>query len=213
MFSSQIIDDMIYSFGTGVPMWAAHEDPMLRAHANGRGLGTGYAENPWGLICLGLVMVAIHEAHSNFAYRPVHAPFLYRHVNSAHRKAVNPSPWSSLSMHPAEHHIFFSGSLIHFIVPSLTLLAIYRRHVDGLGAVVGHIGFSKMVVGDKTAMDPHAHARYLHHKYFEVNYDGGLIPWGKRSGTRRDGTEEGDALMRERLRFRREKSPAGMCTS
>ena len=74
---------------------------------------------------------------------------------------------------------------------------------------VGHIGFDKMVVGDEKAMDTHAYAHYLHHKHFEVNYADGMVPWDKWAGTWHDGTEEGDALMRERLKLRREKSGAG----
>ncbi|MDE2914552.1 MAG: sterol desaturase family protein [Paracoccaceae bacterium] len=208
MFSSQNIDNMIRTFGTGVPMWTAYEVLMLWAYANGWGFWTTFADNPWGLIGLGLVMVVIHEAHFYFTHRMIHSPFLYKHVHSVHHKAVNPSPWSSLSMHPVEHLIYFSGSLIHFIVPSHPLLAIYHLHIAGLGAVIGHIGFDKMVVSDEKAMNTHAYAHYLHHKYFEVNYADGLVPWDKWAGTWHDGTEEADARMRERLKLRRERSMA-----
>lgn len=210
MFSSQNVDNMIRSFGTGVPMWTAYEVLLLWSWANGWGLWTTFAGNPWGLVCLGLVMVVIHEAHFFFTHRMIHSPLLYKHVHSVHHNSVNPSPWSSLSMHPVEHLIYFSGSLIHLIVPSHPLLAIYHLHIAGLGAVIGHIGFDKMVLDDERekAMDTHAYAHYLHHKYFEVNYADGLVPWDKWFGTWHDGTEEADIRMRERLKMRRGKSAA-----
>ena len=208
MFSSQNIDNMIRSFGTGVPMWTAYEVLLLWTYANGWGPWTAFSENPWGLICLGLAMVMIHEAHFFFTHRMIHIPFLYKHVHSVHHKAVNPSPWSSLSMHPVEHLIYFSGSLIHLLVPSHPLLVIYHLHIAGLGAIVGHIGFDKMVFDKDRSMDTHAYAHYLHHKYFDVNYADGLIPWDKWFGTWHDGTEQADALLRERQSRRRKKSAA-----
>ena len=208
MFSSQNIDNMIRSFGTGVPMWTAYEVLILWCYANGWGPWATFAENPWGLALLGLIMIVIHETHFYFTHRLIHTPFLYRHVHSVHHNSVNPSPWSSLSMHPVEHLIYFSGSLIHLLVPSHPLLAIYHLHIAGLGAVIGHIGFDKIVAGDEKAIDTHAYAHYLHHKYFEVNYADGLIPWDKWTGTWHDGTEQGDALMQARLKRRRQRSAA-----
>ena len=55
-------------------------------------------------------------------------------------------------------------------------------------------------------MDTHAFAHYLHHKYFEVNYSDGLLPLDKWFGTWHDGTERGDALMRARMKKRRDRS-------
>ena len=206
MFSSQNIDNIIRALGTGVPIWTAYEVLLLWAYANGWGMWTTFAENPWGLIALGLVMIVIHETHFYHTHRLIHIPFLYKYVHSVHHKAVNPSPWSSLSMHPVEHLIYFSGSLIHLIVPSHPLLVLYHLHIAGFGAIVGHVGFDKMVVGDKTAMNTHAYAHYLHHKYFEVNYADGMLPWDKWAGTWHDGSEEADIRMRERLKLRRKET-------
>ncbi len=210
MFSSQNIDNMIRALGTGVPIWTAYEVLLLWAYANGWGMWTTFAENPWALILLGLVMLMIHETHFYHTHRLIHAPFLYKHVHSVHHKAVNPSPWSSLSMHPVEHLIYFSGALIHLIVPSHPLLVLYHLHVAGFGAIVGHIGFDKIVVGDKQAMNTAAYPHYLHHKYFEVNYADGMIPWDKWAGTWHDGTEEADTRMRERLKLRRKETEKAM---
>ncbi|MDE0530912.1 MAG: sterol desaturase family protein [Albidovulum sp.] len=203
MFSSQSIDNMIRTFGTGVPIWTAYEILILWAYANGWGAWTTLADNPVWLILLGLLILVIHEFHFYTTHRMIHIPVLYKYVHSVHHKAVNPSPWSSLSMHPIEHLIYFSGSLIHLIVPSHPLIALYHLHVAGFGAVVGHVGFDKIVAGKESAMDTHSFAHYLHHKYFEVNYSDGLIPLDKLFGTWHDGTEKGDELMNARMKKRR----------
>lgn len=108
-------------------------------------------------------------------------------------------------MHPVEHLLYWSDALIHLILPSHPLLVLYNLHITGTGAVVGHIGFDKIVGGDDKALDTHAFAHYLHHKYFEVNYADGGIPIDQWFGTWHDGTKEADERMKARLKERREK--------
>jgi sterol desaturase/sphingolipid hydroxylase (fatty acid hydroxylase superfamily) len=199
VFSSQNIDNMLRTFASGVPIWTAYEVMILWAFSNGWGPWTTFGDNPAWLICFGLVIPIIHEFHFYCIHRLIHVPVLYRWVHTVHHNSVNPSPWSSLSMHPVEHLLYFSGSLIHLIVPSHPLLALYHLHITGFGAVVGHVGFDKVVVGDDGAIDTHAYAHYLHHKYFEVNYADGAIPLDKWFGTWHDGTKAGDALMNARM--------------
>jgi sterol desaturase/sphingolipid hydroxylase (fatty acid hydroxylase superfamily) len=204
MFSNQNIDNMIRSFGTGVPMWTAYEVIILWVFANGWVPWLSFSENPVWLACFGLVIPVIHEFHFYCIHRVIHVPVLYKWIHSVHHNSVNPSPWSSLSMHPIEHLFYFSGSLIHLVLPSHPLLALYHLHITGFGAVVGHIGFDKIVVGDEAAMDTHTFAHYLHHKYFEVNYADGLVPLDRLFGTWHDGSKEGDAFMSARMDKKRE---------
>jgi sterol desaturase/sphingolipid hydroxylase (fatty acid hydroxylase superfamily) len=84
-------------------------------------------------------------------------------------------------------------ALWHLVIPSNSILALFELHIAGLGAVNGHIGFEKLEITEDSALDSHAYAHYLHHKYFEVNY--GLIPLDRWFGTWHDGTKGGDALM------------------
>jgi sterol desaturase/sphingolipid hydroxylase (fatty acid hydroxylase superfamily) len=93
-------------------------------------------------------------------------------------------------------------------MPSHPLLALYHLHISGIGAVVGHIGFDKIVIGDKHAMDSHTYAHYLHHKYFEVNYGDGLVPLDRLFGTAHDGSGEADDRMNARLQARAAKLAA-----
>jgi len=198
MFGSQNVDSLIRGFGTGVPIWTAFEILVLWTSSNGYGFWVSFADHPYYLVALFILSPVIHELHFFAIHRLIHTPFLYKWVHSVHHNSVNPSPFSSLSMHPVEHLLYFATVAYHFILPSNPLLAIYQLHMAGFGAVVGHVGFDKIEFGDNKAVDTHAYAHYLHHKYFEVNYADGLIPLDKWFGTWHDGTKEGEALMQAR---------------
>ena len=160
------------------------------------------------LIALGLLIPAFHEAHFYVIHRLIHTPFLYKWVHSVHHNSANPSPWSSLSMHPVELLLYFSDVLIHLVLPSHPMLMLYHLQVTGTGAVVGHIGFDKIEVGD-TAADSHAYAHSLHHKHFEVNYADGLMPFDRIFGSWHDGSPAGEAQMDARYQRKKAKLDAG----
>jgi sterol desaturase/sphingolipid hydroxylase (fatty acid hydroxylase superfamily) len=209
MFKSQNIDNMIRCFGTGVPIWTAYEVGMLYAWANGWGPWVTFGEHPWLLVLLWLVIPLFHEAHFYCIHRLIHVPVLYKYIHSVHHNSANPSPWSSLSMHPVEHLLYFSDVLIHLVLPSHPLLVLYHLQVTGTGAVVGHIGFDKIEVGTGTAVGAHAYSHYLHHKYFEVNYSDGLVPFDSWFGTFHDGTKAGEARMDARFEAKKARMNAG----
>lgn len=210
MFGSQNIDNVIRTFATGVPIWTAYEILMLHLWATGWGPWATFQDNPWALVTLGLVIPVIHEAHFYAIHWLIHQGPLYRWVHAVHHNSVNPSPWSSLSMHPVEHLLYWSDILIHLVLPSHPLLVLYHLQVTGTGAVVGHIGFDKIETGPAKAINSHAYAHYLHHKYFEVNYSDGLLPFDRLFGTWHDGTKAGDAQMK--ARFERKKVRAATKT-
>ena len=208
MFQSQTIDSLIWGFGSGVPIWTAWEVLALWAWANDIGPWVGLSEHPVYLFCLWLVLPVIHEFHFFLIHRLIHTPFLYKWVHSVHHNSVNPSPWSSLSMHPVEHLLYFATVAYHFILPSHPLLVIYQLHFAGFGAVVGHIGFDKIEVTEDKGVDSHAFTHYLHHKYFEVSYGDGLIPLDKWFGTWHDGSKAGDERMNARYAARKARANA-----
>ena len=213
MFKSQNIDNMIRTFGTGLPIWTAYEVLGLWCFANGYGPWATFADHPIWLAVFGLFIPIIHEVHFYCIHRLIHVPFLYKYVHSVHHHSVNPSPWSSLSMHPIEHLLYWSDSLIHLIVPSHPLLLLYHLHVTGTGAVVGHVGFDKIVTGNDSGIDTHAFTHYLHHKYFEVNYSEGNIPLDKWFCTWHDGTAQGEASMDARFQKKRARMNANTTSS
>ncbi len=193
MFKSQNIDNIIRSFGTGVPIWTAYEVFGLWAYANGWGMMGTFAEYPVWFVIFWLLLPFYHEFHFYCIHRLIHVPILYKYIHSVHHNSINPSPWSSLSMHPVEHLLYWSDSLIHLILPSHPLLFLYGLHITGTGAVVGHIGFDKIEVGKESGVDTHAYAHYLHHKYFEVNYADGTTSLDRLFGTWHDGSKEAQA--------------------
>ncbi len=85
---------------------------MLWAYANGYAPWLDFAENPWTLAFVALVVPIIHEFHFFCIHRLIHTPLLYKWVHSVHHNSVNPSPWSSLSMHPVEHLLYFGNGLL-----------------------------------------------------------------------------------------------------
>lgn len=198
-FGSQNVEGMLRSLGTGVPIWTAYQCLLGWMAANGYALTVTFTAHPLYLLALGLCVPAWHEFHFYCVHRLIHVPVLYKYIHAVHHNSVNPSPWSSLSMHPLEQALYFSSCLIHLVIPSNPIVALYGLHYAGLGAVVGHIGFDKIEMGE-AALDTHAFTHYLHHKYFEVNYGDGLMPLDKLFGSWHDGTAEGDALMQARFK-------------
>ena len=207
-FKSQNIDNFMRSFLVGIPIWTAVEVLMLWAWANGvHAFGwLDWSEHPVWLALLVLLVPAIHEIHFFCIHRLSHWGPLYRHVHSVHHNSINPSPWSSLSMHPVEHLLYFGEIFWHLVIPSNPVVMLFNSHAVGYGAINGHIGFDKLELGGERALDSHAYAHYLHHKYFEVNYGAdGIIPLDKWFGYWHDGSKEADARMKERFRKKKER--------
>ena len=204
-FKSQNIDNFLRGFLSGVPIWTATQVIALWAFANGYVPWLSWADNWLALGLLALVVPVIHEFHFYCIHRLIHTPFLYKWVHSVHHNSVNPSPWSSLSMHPVEHLLYFSTTFYHLIIPSHPLIALYQLHYAGFGAIPGHIGFDKIEISQERTIDSHAYIHYLHHKYFEVNYGDGLIPIDKWTGTFHDGSAAGEQQMKERYRKKKER--------
>ena len=75
--------------------------------------------------------------------------------------------------------------------------------------MIGHVGFDRVEAGESGLVDTHAYAHYLHHKHFEVNYADGTLPLDKWLGTWHDGTPEGDRIMQERFKKKRDRRNDG----
>jgi sterol desaturase/sphingolipid hydroxylase (fatty acid hydroxylase superfamily) len=208
-FKSQNIDNFLRTYLFGIPMWTLVEVLMLWAFANGYVPWLAWADNPYWLAVLILAAPVIHDVHFFLIHRAIHWGPLYRWIHSIHHNSINPSPWSSLSMHPVETFVYHGVALWHLVIPSNPVVALFQLHIAGFGALNGHIGFDKLEISDDRALDSHAYTLYLHHKYFEVNYGGdGLVPLDKWFGTWHDGSKEGDARMEERFRKKRERMNA-----
>ena len=207
-FQSQNIDNFIRTIFITVPLWTVVEFVMLWAYANSWAIWL-----PWGthwawLSFLILAAPAVHEIYFYFLHRLIHTPLLYRWVHSVHHNSINPSPWSSLSMHPGEGFPYMAEAWLHLLVPSNPLCAYFTLHSVGFGAINGHLGFEKFEIGGNVTLDSHAYVHHLHHKYFEVNYGAdGLVPLDMLFGTWHDGSKVAEERMKERFRKKRERMP------
>ena len=208
LFRNQTIDNMVWTLASAVPIWTAFEVATLWAYANGVIPYLDPAGHPFAFVAIMLVIPLFRELHFYCVHRLIHWPPLYRAVHKLHHANINPGPWSGLAMHPVEHLLYFSGVLIHWIVPSHPIHALFQLLHAGLSPAQGHTGFQKLVIGDERSVDFHCYAHYLHHKYFEVNYADGAIPLDKWFGTFHDGSPEAEALMNRRMKARAEKKRA-----
>jgi sterol desaturase/sphingolipid hydroxylase (fatty acid hydroxylase superfamily) len=207
-FQDQNIDNMLRTFGTGLPIWTAIEVGILYAYANGYVPWLSFAEHPLYLFGIALVVPIIHETHFYCMHRLIHLGPLYKWVHSVHHNSINPSPWSSLSMHPVEQFLYLGVAFWHLVIPSNPILALYQLNYAGFGAIPGHVGFDRIEVGGESAIDTHSYIHYLHHKNFEVNYGDGLIPFDKWFGTFHDGSKEAQARMQARYEKKKARANA-----
>ena len=204
-FKDQTKDNIFWTLCSGVPIWTAFEVFSLWAFANGYFIGLEWIDHPIYLGLTFLIIPLFREVHFYFVHRLLHTPLLYNFCHHVHHKNVNPGPWSGLSMHWFEHVLYFTGTLIHFIIPAHPVHAVFQLLHAAIGPLFhGHIGFDSIVIG-KTKIDTHSHAHYLHHKYFECNYADGAIPLDKLFGTFHNGSEEAQEKMMARYKLRSKK--------
>jgi len=200
-FDRQARDNALRSVLVTTPIGTAILAWCLWLMASGRVPGVTLMENPVWFVSVLLISPILHEGYFFFIHRLIHLPPLYRWVHSVHHNSINPSPWSSLSMHPVEGALYFGTLLVHLVIWSNPFLVLWQFNLAAYGAIVGHIGFDRIEVGEGRTVSTHAQAHYLHHKYFEVNYcDDGVLPWDRWFGTWHDGTPEADVVMKERFR-------------
>lgn len=201
-FGSQTRENVFYSLAVGVPVWTAWEVLTLWLFANGHITWLSWSQHPVWFVALFLLVPMWRDIHFYWVHRLIHVPWIYRHVHALHHRNTNPGPWSGLSMHPVEHVVYFSAVLIHWVVPSHPVHAMFNLFHAAMAPVPGHTGFEKIELGQAHTVDTNGQAHYLHHKYFEVNYADGAIPFDRWFGSFHDGSPEAHAAMKTRLAAR-----------
>ena len=145
LFNDQTLDNIFWTLCSGVPIWTIYEAFSLWAFANGYFIGLEWHLHPIYLGLTFLFLPLFREVHFYFIHRLLHTPFLYNFSHYIHHKNVNPGPWSGLAMHWLEHILYFTGTLIHFIIPAHPIHAIFQLLHAGIGPLFhGHIGFDKI---------------------------------------------------------------------
>jgi sterol desaturase/sphingolipid hydroxylase (fatty acid hydroxylase superfamily) len=202
-FGSQLKDNVFWSLASGVPIWTAYEVVTMWMFANGHIRWLSFDDNPvWFVGLMLLIPLGRGELHFYLIHRLIHWPPLYKRVHAVHHRNTNPGPWSGLSMHPFEHVAYFSGVLVHWIVASHPLHAMYNLVQTAMSPVPSHTGYGYFRIGgSKLSADGYAH--YLHHKLFEVNYADGMLPLDRWFGSFHDGSPEADEAFKARRASRR----------
>jgi len=207
-FGDQVRDNMFHTLVYGVPVFTAFEVVTYWGFANGYlGFpGLELASSPvlfWGWFVVALLLApVIHAIHFYFGHRLLHVRFLYKHVHGLHHHNVEVGPWSGLSMHPVEHIIYFSTVVVQWLIALHPVNAIFQIQIAAFYPALSHSGYEKLRAAG-TELEGGSYFHYLHHKYFECNYGGSLIPCDRWFGTFHDGTKEAHTAMRERIRERR----------
>jgi sterol desaturase/sphingolipid hydroxylase (fatty acid hydroxylase superfamily) len=205
-FKSQNIDNFLRTFFVSIPLWTVVEVLMLWCFANGHAPWLSWSEHPYWLAFTVLLVPAVHELHFFCIHTAMHTRLGYKWVHAIHHNSINPTPWSSLSMHPVEAFLYHAVALWFLLIPSHPIVALFALHVAGFGALNGHIGFDRVELSENKGFKSHAYAHYLHHKYFEVNYGGDqLVPMDMIFGTWHDGTAAGEERMQARFAKKRAK--------
>jgi len=209
LFKRQNADNVFWSLASGVPILTAWEAFGYWMFANHYVPWVDFSARPIWFVVVMLGIPVFHEIHFYLVHRFLHWPPMYRAVHYLHHNAVNVGPWSGLSMHPIEHLLYFSGIVIHFVVPSNPFHVLFHLMVVGLGPAKGHAGFDRLLLGEDKALPLNNHAHYLHHKYFECNYSDGGLPLDKWAGTFHDGSPEANDRMTKRFMQRAERMGMG----
>lgn len=200
LFGNQVRENVFWTAVSGVGVWTAYEVVTLWAFANGYIPMLSWEAHPIYFVLLFCTIPIIRDAHFYFVHRLLHHRFLYKSVHALHHKNVDIGPWSGMSMHPVEHVLYFSGVLLHWILLSHPLHAIFHVQQTGLAPALGHVGFHKLLTkGENEYSIGERYFHHLHHRYFECNYGGdGTVPLDKWFGSWHDGTSESHEIMRAR---------------
>lgn len=180
----------------GVLIESAYEVVVLRRWATGAApmLTSFWAWPAWSVGWL-VFVIYWSDFHFFFAHRLMHpyfgsqsrlarldlGRFLYRHVHSLHHQSYNTGPWSGIAMHPVEHVIYFTRSLLpSLLLPQHPLHFLFSHYHVLVSPLPGHDGYAAPAGG--------SHFHYLHHSHFECNFGTPMVPLDRWFGSYEDGS-------------------------
>jgi sterol desaturase/sphingolipid hydroxylase (fatty acid hydroxylase superfamily) len=203
LFNNQTWDNIFWSLTSGAIIWTAYEALTLWMYANGRLPYIDFNTHPFYFILLIIGVIFLRQIHFYWIHRFSHWDPIYKSSHYLHHKNINIGPWSGLSMHPIEHVLYFSGVLLHWIIPSHPIHAIFHLMHAGATPALGHTGFHKLVTkGEKGLMDDN-YFHYLHHRYFTVNFGVEVVPLDKWFGSFHNGSPEDHKEMLDKRKIKK----------
>jgi sterol desaturase/sphingolipid hydroxylase (fatty acid hydroxylase superfamily) len=200
LFRNQTLDNLFWTFVSAVPIWTAFEAVTMWLYANSYIPYASAEDHPIWFVVMMILVPLMRETHFYLIHRIIHWGPIYKWVHYLHHNNVDPGPATGLAMHPIEHLLYFSGVLIHWIVPSHPIHAIFHLQHAAITPAQGHAGFERVVFSDGVGIKTGDYFHYLHHKYFECNYGGdGPVNLDRWFGTFHDGSETAQKRMNERF--------------
>ena len=199
-FNHQVRDNLFWTLASAVTVWSLYESLMMYAYANGIAPMAHFADNPLWFVVLLFLLPWWAGLHFYGQHRLLHFPWLYRYVHSWHHRNINTGPWSGAAMHPLEHVIWLSSVFVLLLVASHPIHAIFLLQFHCLTAVTSHSGYENLCIGQRFRYRIGDFFHQLHHRYCDCNYGTFETPWDQWLDTYHDGSEQGDAWMKERRR-------------
>ncbi len=213
LFSNQTWDNIFWNMVSAVPIWTAWEAVTLWAYSHKIIPYVDFRTHPVYFVLIMILVLFWRQFHFYWVHRFIHWKPMYEACHFVHHKNVNVGPWSGLAMHPLEHLLYFSCVLLHWVVPSHPIHAIFNLQHAGLTPALGHAGFDKMVTKNERGMKMEFYFHYLHHRFFTVNFGTEAVPLDKWFGSFHDGSPEAQAaMMARRARARKSAVKAGSGT-
>jgi lathosterol oxidase len=197
-FGDQVWDNIFWTLVGSVPIGTLWECLMLWAYANGHATLITFSSNPAWFIGLMLIIPIWSGFHFYWYHRLGHVEPFYRWFHSWHHKNVNTGPWSGHAMHPIEHLFLYSDLAIYFVVASHPIHMIFNAMLHTVGGPTSHCGYHRVRFGKFFSLKLGDFMHQLHHRFCDCNYGSYETPWDKVFDSFHDGTEAGDAWMKER---------------
>ena len=195
LFGSQTWDNTFWNFVSGCVVWTGYETVTLWAFSNNLIPLVDFRQNPVYCVLLLVAVVFLRYGLFYFIHWLSHWKPLFKFSHYLHHKNINFGPWSGLSMHPVEHLLYFSGVLLHWIIPSNPLHAIFHLLHAAVSPALGHAGFHKIMTTTNHAESADHYFHHLHHRYFTVNFGVQEFPLDWWFKTHHDGSPESHARM------------------
>lgn len=200
LFRNQLLDNVFWTVASGIPIWTAYEVVTWWLYANHMIPYVDWAAHPIYCVAMMCLVPIMREVHFYLIHRLIHWGPLYRWIHYLHHNNVDVGPVTGLAMHPVEHLLYWSGVLIHWIVPSHPIHAMFHMQHASFSPAQGHAGFDTVVLHSGVSVKTGDFFHYLHHKYFECNYGGdGPVNVDRWFGTFHNGTTQATDAMNERF--------------
>ena len=198
-FNNQVYDNMFWSIVWGVPIWTFYEALYFYGFASDSVPVLEFSSNPILFIAMFWFVLLWKAVHFYWVHRFLHWKPYYDKVHSVHHRNINTGPWSGLSMHPLETLPYFSGVLIHFIIPSHPVHFLFHVYALALNPAFSHSGFDALIIKGKRVLELGEFFHQLHHRYYTCNYGTPEMPWDKWCRTFHNGTQADTQRLRERM--------------